>query len=154
MRVDRAGEAASMLLAPGVAVASTPVSIRPLRNACHAFPLGPSAGDVSGCDVSQRLGGARTVVIVVRLDPRVEFVGSVEDAAAESEAGGSDAEVSPVAQGCDGCADDGRGFGDGEQFALGHPMRSGCCWRSAVLAGASGGVGHGVRPLVVIGRYL
>jgi hypothetical protein len=52
-------------------------------------------------------------VVVLGVDPLVEVVGAVEDAAAEAEAAGSDAEVVPIAQGGDECAEQVGGFGDG-----------------------------------------
>ena len=59
--------------------------------------------------------------VVLGIDPYVNVVGAVEDAAADFEAAGSDAEVAPVAQGGYGCAEDGGGFVDGEQVVV-RPM--------------------------------
>jgi hypothetical protein len=57
-------------------------------------------------------------VVVLFDDPLVEVVGAVEDAAAEAEAAGSGAEVTPVAQGGDGCAEQVSYFGDGEEVVV------------------------------------
>src|SRR5690348_13635840 len=72
------------------------------------------------------------------VDPGAEVVAAVEDAAAEAEAGRSGAEVSPVAEGGDGGAEEFGGLGDGEQ--VGH-----------VVAGL---VGHGCLLMAwrVVGR--
>ena len=61
------------------------------------------------------------------VDPGVQVVAAVEDAAAEAEAARTGAQVSPVAQGGDGGAQEVGGFGDGEQVGL----------------AADGGLGHG-----------
>ena len=53
------------------------------------------------------------------VDPRVDVGSSVQDAPAEAEAEGAGAEVAPVAQGGDGCADDVGRLVDGEQFVAG-----------------------------------
>ncbi len=49
------------------------------------------------------------------VDPGVEVVAAVEDAAAEAEAGRAGAQVASVAQGGDGSAQELGGLGDGEQ---------------------------------------
>jgi hypothetical protein len=57
-------------------------------------------------------------VVVLGVDPLVDVVGAVEDAAAEADAAGSGAEVAPIAQGGDGCAEQVGGVGDGEKVVL------------------------------------
>src|SRR3954453_3033032 len=52
------------------------------------------------------------------VDPRLEVVARVEDAAAQAETAGAGAEVPPVPQGRDGSAEELGGFGDREQFGL------------------------------------
>ena len=57
-------------------------------------------------------------MVVLFGDPGVEVVGAVKDAAAEAEAAGSGAEVPPIAQSGDGCAEEVGCFGDGEEIVV------------------------------------
>src|SRR3954468_3541797 len=72
----------------------------------------------------------RAGVFAAGVDPCVEVVAAVKDAAAEAEAAGAGAEVAPVAEGGDGGAQHFGGFGDGEQVGV----------------GTGGGGGHGGLP--------
>ena len=62
------------------------------------------------------------------VDPGVQVVAAVEDAAAEAEAARAGAQVSPVPQGGDGGAQQFGGFGDGEQLGLVAGWRVGHGW--------------------------
>ncbi len=52
------------------------------------------------------------------VDPGVQVLAAVEDAAAEAEAVRAGALVSPIPEGGDGSAEEFGGFGDGEQVGL------------------------------------
>src|SRR4051794_32857633 len=69
--------------------------------------LRPFAGSLSGATSTPLL-----------LDPRLEVVTAVEDAAAEAEATRTGAQVAPVPQGGHRSAEQLGGLGDGEQFGL------------------------------------
>src|SRR4051812_2509705 len=61
----------------------------------------------------------RAVLVMLRLDPRLDVVAAIEDAAAKAEAARAGAEVAPIAESGNGSAEQCGGFGDGEQIGVG-----------------------------------
>jgi hypothetical protein len=72
---------------------------------------------------------------VASVDPRVQVVAAVEDPTAETEAMRPGTEVSPVPKGGDGCAQQLRCLGDGEQVGTWVVLEGWTGWAGMVVSG-------------------